>query len=362
VLLVRLNLGLGMKILLCILAMELFTAASLRAGTPGYAYCGTYGSYVLLYKSVDQLEELGHLRCGEKVEVLTRWVEYIQVRTLDGRVGWVHYSGISTTAGAAPSTNFGMTDAAAGQAQSVPALTNTNIMKMHVMRLGADVIVAKIKSSPCEFDTSPAALQKLKQAALPDKVILAMVQAPSASAPLEPKRPEVVAVNIPRGTPIEVELSTSVSSDTAQDGMIVPMTVSQDVVVNGATMFQKGSEARARVTTIKQPGFMNRPPGAFSWTMEYVTAVTGEHVAVTFYSKEAAANPTSSFMGAPGPSWEFRKGKPAVVPAGQRFDTVVHDAAVLKLPPAMAPAQASQNATPAMQTWPQPAGQPSGKP
>jgi hypothetical protein len=331
-----------MRVRTCVLIFALFAGVSLRAGTPGYAYCGTYGSYVLMYKSNDQLEELGHLRCGEKVEVLSRWLEYVQVRTADGRVGWVHYSGISNVPTSA-SSNFGMTDSSAPRAASVPALTNTNIMKMHVMRLGSDVIIAKIKSSPCEFDTTPAALQKLKTAGLSDKVILAMVQAPSASAPLpEPKHPDFVEVKVPRFTAIEVELSANISSDAAQDGMIVPLKVAQDVVINGVTVFPKGSEAHASVSTLKQPGFMNRPPGEITWTMDYVTAISGDHVSAMFLSKEAATNPISRIMGAPGPSWEFRKGKPVSVSAGQRFNVVVHDDAVLKVPAALlagAPAQ-----------------------
>jgi len=347
-----------------ILFVALFAAASVRSAPAGYAYCGTYGSYVLLYSSTDQLEELGHLRCGEKVEILTRWMEYFQVRTLDGRVGWVHYAEISNTPGAAPTTNFGMTDASVPHAPVVPPLTNTNVMKMHVMRLSADVIVAKIHASPCEFDTSPAALQKLKQAGLPDKVILAMVQAPSASAPPPvPKVPEVVEVKIPGGTPIEVELSVNVSSDSTQDAMIVPMTVAQDIVVNGVTVFQRGAEAHAQVTSVRQPGFMNRPPGEISWTMQYVTAVTGEHVPATFFSKEAAGNPMTSIMGAQGPTWEFRKGKPVVVTAGQRFDAVIRGA-VVKIPQSVIAAQAltSSGAQPPAQAVPAAAQQPATKP
>jgi hypothetical protein len=344
------------------IAITLFCSTSVRADTPGYAYCGTYGSYVLLYKTVDQLEEMGHLRCGEKVEIVSRWVEYIQVRTQDGRVGWVHYSGISTTAPAGPSTNFGMTDTTAPHAVAVPALTNTNVMKMNVIGLGADVIVAKIKSSPCEFDTTPAALQKMKQAGVPNKVILAMVQAPSASAPPEHKHPEVIEVKVPRFTSIEVELSANVSSEAAQDGMIVPLAVAQDIVVNGITVFPKGSEARASVSTIQQPGFMNHPPGEFTWTMDYVTAVTGEHISAMFLSKDAATNPMSRIMGAAGPSWEFRKGKPALIPAGQRFNVVVHDDAVLKLPASVAAQATPQSAISTPQASPQIAGQPSAKP
>jgi hypothetical protein len=345
---------------LCALIVALFAGTSLRAGTPGYAYCGTYGSYVLMYKSNDQLEELRHLRCGEKVEVISRWLEYVQVRSADGRIGWVHYSGISNTP-AGTSNNFGMTDSAAQRAASVPALTNTNVMKMHVMHLGSDVIIAKIKFSPCEFDTTPGALQKLKTAGLSDRVILAMVQAPSASAPPpEPKHPDFIEVKVPRFTSIEVELTANISSDAAQDGMIVPLKVAQDVVVNGVTVFPKGSEAHASVSTLKQPGFLNRPPGEISWTMDYVTAVSGDHVNAMFLSKEAATNPMSRIMGASGPSWEFRKGKPVSVSAGQRFNVVVHDDAVLKVPAMQLPDQRAQaTATPARD---QILGQPFAKP
>ena len=110
----------------------------------------------------------------------------------------------------------------------------------------------------------------------------------------------------------------------------------QDIAINGVVAFQKGAEAHGRVATIKQQGFMNRPPGEISWTMEYVTAVNGDRIPVIFYTKDASANPLSSFVGAAGPTWEFRKGKPVVITAGQRFQTVVHGNAVLKLSPALA--------------------------
>src|SRR5580704_5992254 len=325
-----LAMGTRMKAQICVLVLAMLGvgfcgAESTRAATTGYAYCGTYGSYVLLYKSNDQFEELGKLRCGEKVEILNRWFEYVQVRALDGRVGWVHYAEISNAPGVAPTSNFGLTDPSAKpQGAGVPPLNNASIVKMRTLHLSADVILAKIQSSPCEFETTPAALQKLKQAGVPDKVILAMVTAPSAAAPpVTPKAPEIVEVKIPGGTPVDVTLSYVVSSDDAVEGRVVLMTVAQDVVVDGVTVIQRGAEAHGRVTTIKQPGFMGKPPGEFSWTMEYVTAVNGDHIPANFYSKEAAANPMSSIMGAPGPSWEFKKGKPAVVAAGMKFQSVI---------------------------------------
>jgi hypothetical protein len=305
------------------------SASSARAGNPsGFAYCGTYGSYVLLYRSTENLEELGKLRCGEKVEVLSRNFDYVQVRAIDGRVGWVSWREISNYPGAAPSSNFGMTDPNAKlQGAGVAALNNAAIVKMRTQRLGADVIIAKIKSSPCEFDTTPAALQKLKTAGVPDKVILAMVMAPSASAPppaAVTKAPEFVDVKVPGGTQIDLELIYPASSDEAADGRPILMAVAHDVVIDGAVVFRAGAEAHARVVSFKEPGFMNRPPGSLAWTMDYVTAANGEHVAADFFSKEAAENPMSAVMGSSGPSWEFKKGKPAFVAAKTKFQAVLN--------------------------------------
>ena len=325
----------------------LFVTAPAQSATIGYAYCGSNGAYVMLYQSVEQLEILGHLRCNEKLEVLTWSGDYTQVRTQDGKVGWVHYSEVSVPLSSAPATDSAVAQPGVPGTPFVPALTNANVVKMRSMRLSTDVIIAKIHASPCQFDTSTAALEKLKRAGLPDKVILAMVEAPSRSATAIAKKSDLVAVKIPIGTPIEVELAVNISSDASQDAMTVPMKVTQDVVVNGVTVIQRGAEARAQVTTLKQPGFMNRPPGEIGWTMDYVTAVNGGHVSAVFFSKSDAGNPMSSVMGASGPSWEFRKGKPVVVPAGQRFDTVVHVSTQVKISPLVVAAASSAHDAPA---------------
>ena len=322
-------------------------ASMARANPPGFAFCGTYGSYVLLYRSNDNLEELGKLRCGEKVEVLSRYFDYVQVRAADGRVGWVNWSELSSAPGAAPSKNFGMTDTTSKpQGAVVGLLNNAAIVKMRTQRIGADVIVAKIQSSPCEFDTSPAALQKLKQAGVPDKVILAMVMAPSASAPPPaPKAPEFVDVKVPGGTLVDVELTYAASSEDATEGRPLLMTVAHDVMVDGAVGFRAGAEAHGRGASFKEPGFMNRPPGQVSWTMDYVTAANGDHVSADFFSKDAAANPMSAVMGSPGPSWEFKKGKPAVVAARTKFQVVLSKkGVVVRVPQADVQARAADSA------------------
>jgi hypothetical protein len=67
------------------------------------------------------------------------------------------------------------------RAQSAAPLTNKDVIDLVKMGMSSDVIVAKIKNSPSNFDTSLAALQDLKMANVPEPVILAMVNAPNAN-------------------------------------------------------------------------------------------------------------------------------------------------------------------------------------
>lgn len=61
-------------------------------------------------------------------------------------------------------------------------LTNKDITTMASAGLPPGVIVAKIKSSDTDFDTSPASLAELKKAGVSDDVILAMVEGSSKKA------------------------------------------------------------------------------------------------------------------------------------------------------------------------------------
>ena len=67
-------------------------------------------------------------------------------------------------------------------------LADKDIFDMNKAGLPPSVLIAKIKSSTCNFDTSPSQLQELKAAGVSDTVILAMVEAPAP----ETKRTAVV--------------------------------------------------------------------------------------------------------------------------------------------------------------------------
>jgi hypothetical protein len=63
-------------------------------------------------------------------------------------------------------------------------LTNADILRMVEAKLGDDIIIAKIKGSPSNFDTSIDAILKLKAAGASDAVIHAMVDASPAPKPV----------------------------------------------------------------------------------------------------------------------------------------------------------------------------------
>ena len=166
--------------------------------------------------------------------------------------------------------------------QTKPAeLTNKDVVDMVKAGLASEIIVAKIKSSPAKFDTSPEALSQLRSSGVPDPVILAMVQGSQNNTPAMSPAPAasgaLTEVKVPDGTEIEVQLKSTASGEELKVGDIVDFTVVRPVVVNGVTVFDKDASARARITTAKRAGHCSHA-GKLEWTMQDVQAVDGNRV------------------------------------------------------------------------------------
>src|SRR5271154_4632023 len=76
-----------------------------------------------------------------------------------------------------------------GEPKASGFLTNDDIIKLAQAKLPDSVLLAKIKSSTCDFDTSADALIKLKRAGVSDAVLQAMVEAPAPPPPVDPGPP-----------------------------------------------------------------------------------------------------------------------------------------------------------------------------
>jgi hypothetical protein len=366
-----------MKYSLLLVGMLFVAPQSAPANTAAYARCGTYDSYILLYKSVQKFEELGKLHCGESVAITGQDGDYSQVQTTDGRLGWVPSSDLSTTAPPPQSAfTFGWTEKAkpepkpepkleprpdsqpdpvpsrpapqpvdqpsaaaqptvtpvvARPSESAPLLTNVNVMKMQSARQTPDAIVAKINVSRCDFDTSPAALHRLKLSGVSDRIILAMMHAPAAF-PVVPADPaQSVELKIPDQTAVQVTLSSDVSADNLQEGSVVEMLVVQPVTLNGVTVIPQGAEARARIMAVRRSSM--GVSGQVVWFMQDITAATGDHVPASFAAaQETSVKPAiGRFAGYPFFLTDFRKGAPAIAASSDHYTVLVDGNISLRL-------------------------------
>lgn len=244
---------------------------------------------------------------------------------------------------AAPSRNQ---DPPANEVKSQPAspaLTNKDVIEMVKAGLAVDIIVAKIKSSETNFDTSPGALTELKAAHVPDAVILAMVKGPAAMAANTGAAPADGVVSVPDGTEVEIQLTNNASGEELKVGDVVDFVVVNAVQLNGLTIFEKGAGARARITTAKRAGHWGKA-GKLEWAMQDVLAADGNRIPARFTQRQigdskggtvaVAAVATTVFLGPVGLLWGLKKGKPAIIPAGNRYSVFVHGDTKIKGKPA----------------------------
>ena len=218
-------------------------------------------------------------------------------------------------------------------------LTNDYVIKMLKDGVGSEIIIAKIKASPTSFDTSSASINQLKGAGLTDGVILAMIE----SGPKQPSstnsKSEPVPLKVVDGTEIEVALTNNVSGQEVKLGDIVDFTVLRPVQINGVTVFEKGAPARARITTAKKSGRWGKA-GKLEWAMQDVQAVDGNRVPARFTKRSVgdssggtvavAAVATAILLGPVGLLWGFKKGKAAIIPAGNRYGVFVQGDTTVK--------------------------------
>src|SRR5689334_1100780 len=176
-------------------------------------------------------------------------------------------------------------------AQDLAPLTNADVVTMVRAKLPAALIIEKINTSSCTFDTFPSVLAELKYKGVPDDILMAMVQAPHGGRGAMTKRPTAASTNevptvltqltIPDGTPLEVECTYTVSSAEVEEGSAVSFTVVHPVVINGLTVIAQGARATARVTKAKKGGSWGRA-GTLAWMMQDVLAADGTKVPLEF--------------------------------------------------------------------------------
>jgi hypothetical protein len=225
-------------------------------------------------------------------------------------------------------------------------LTNKDVLDMVKSGLATEIIVAKIKASPGNFDTSAATLAELKSANVPDAIIMAMVGGALETATPPSEQKPSVEVKVSDGTEVEIQLKNNASGQELKVGDIVDFSVVHPVVVNGVTVFEKDAPARARITTAKKAGHWGHA-GKLEWAMQDIQAADGSRVSARFTQRSVgdskggtvavAAVATTVLLGPLGLLWGLKKGKPAIIPAGNRYSVFVSGDTAVKGKPASTP-------------------------
>ncbi|MGC1171590.1 MAG: hypothetical protein WA886_21985, partial [Candidatus Acidiferrales bacterium] len=230
--------------------------------------------------------------------------------------------------------------ASAPSAEPASLITNVNVMKMQGDHSAPDEIVAKINSSRCDFDMTPAGIHRLKAAGVSDRIVLAMLHAPAAFPLVFPDGTATAQATIPNGTSVEVAVSGDVSPNGLQEGSVVEMSVAQDVVIGGVTVFARGAEARGRIMAVRRAGMGSS--GEVVWFMQDIQAAGGDRIPANFAPTQDAKIVVGDFGGYPFFMSEFRKNGPAIVASGDHFAAVVSGNILVRVPQASRGDQVAQ--------------------
>ena len=188
------------------------------------------------------------------------------------------------------------------------------------------------------FATSPVvticgrvAAQELQQSQPSDTVAVAPDQRPH--------------LQIPEGTPIEIEAPYTFRSIDFKPNDKISFRVVNPVKIDGVTVIEQGATATGRIDKAKRGGHFGKA-GLFVWTMQTVTAVDGSQVPVRAVSvrlrgdsKSAKVATQMIITGALLPLIApiallhgFKRGKDAFIPAGKRYSIFVDGTASVKPP------------------------------
>ena len=139
-------------------------------------------------------------------------------------------------------------------------------------------------------------------------------------------------INVPDGTEVEVQLKSTASGEEMKIGDVVDFVVVKPLQINGLTIFEKDAVARARITTAKRAGHWGKA-GKLEWVMQDILAADGNRVPARFTRRHVgdskggtvavAAVATTVFLGPVGLLWGLKKGKPAIIPAGNQYSVFV---------------------------------------
>ena len=154
------------------------------------------------------------------------------------------------------------------------------------------------------------------------------------------------AIQIPDGTPIEIESPYTLSSMDFKPKDQISFRVINPIIVNGVTLIEQGAIATGRIEKAKRGGHFGKA-GLLVWTMQTVTAVDGSQIPLRTSqvrlrgdSKSAkvatAMIITGALLSLIAPVallHGFKRGENAYIPAGKRYSVYVEGTSTVDAAP-----------------------------
>lgn len=239
------------------------------------------------------------------------------------------------------------------QSHSARILTNRDVLLMVHSGMRSDLIIAKILSSPCNFDVFPPVLDDMKRRGVAENVLQVMSVVPNGPPNLpetgqpNPAESLVKTVKLPQGLAVTVETLYPISSADFKVNNTIAFAVAHPVIIEGVLLIPRGTIARAKIVKVKKAGNWGRG-GALTFEMERIIAIDGTKIPVQLSAATEGDNRSLPLaLGAAATSalifpytapaaivWGFKKGDDAVVKGSKEFAAVVKsDVEVLGLVP-----------------------------
>ena len=234
-------------------------------------------------------------------------------------------------------------------AQDATSLTNSDIVTMVKAKLPVALIIEKINSSSCNFDTFPSVLAELKYKGVPDEVLLAMVKAPhgarsrGSSPPENMKSTEGPAgtpaageeIVVPDGAEFSVMTVDEISSKTASENDPVNLRVLDSVRVGNTVVIAAGTLVKGSVASVEQRGHLGKG-GKLGLRVDSTTAVDGQRIRLRASKGKGGTDTVGSTIALSlliSPLFLLRRGNHAVIKPGTKIQVFTDEEKRVMLSP-----------------------------
>lgn len=213
----------------------------------------------------------------------------------------------------------------------MPRLINQDVVEMFKAGLSTEVIISKIKTSRCNFDTEPSILAELKHKGLSNEILMAMIQAPYGPprTVVELKQPagdgaptagqEIV---VPDGTEFSVMTVDEISSKTASENDPVNLRVLDPVRVGNTVVIAAGTLVKGSVANVEQRGHLGKG-GKLGLRVDSTTAVDGQKIRLRASKGKGGTDTVGSTIALSlliSPLFLLRRGNHAVIKPGTKIE------------------------------------------